>query len=255
MTFSDPGQVRFALVPQVSSAGPDAGPVFTPVGPLSVMPGGYLKVALQATDSDGDPVHFSLSSSGPLPTANLQSDGTLVFTPTPSEVGTYNLTLGASDGAKQTTQDVTLTVAPDPVTTTRLSGVVLDDAGRPLAGVPVDVEFLPESTVTGSDGSFLLDLGTGTLPSSVILEVHGEELGGPTTYPFVAADQSLLLGNGVYPGVDNVIGRPVILTPVDTAHAVTVDPTKAMTVSSTSLPRRFTVDHGLFRDESGRELL
>ena len=127
-------------------------------------------------------------------------------------------------------------MAPDPVTTTRLSGVVLDDAGRPLAGVPVDVEFLPESTVTGSDGSFLLDLGTGTLPSSVILEVHGEELGGPTTYPFVAADQSLLLGNGVYPGVDNVIGRPVILTPVDTAHAVTVDPTKAMTVSSTSLP-------------------
>ena len=63
------------------------------------MPGGYLKVALQATDPDGDPVHFSLSSSGPLPTANLQSDGTLVFTPTPSEVGTYNLTLGASDGA------------------------------------------------------------------------------------------------------------------------------------------------------------
>src|SRR5262249_31071965 len=93
VTFAYPNQARFSLLPQILSGGPDSGPNFTPVGPLSVMAGGSLKVALQAADPDGDPVHFSLTSSGPLPTGNLQSDGTLVFTPTPAEVGTYNLTV------------------------------------------------------------------------------------------------------------------------------------------------------------------
>src|SRR5262249_32816502 len=70
-------QLRFALVPQVLTAGPDRAPVFTPVGPLSVMPGGHLAVALQATDADGDGVHFDLRSTGPLPTGVIQSDGAL----------------------------------------------------------------------------------------------------------------------------------------------------------------------------------
>src|SRR5262249_33750300 len=79
VTFADPGQVRFALVPQILSGGPDGGPSFTPVGPLSVMPGGYLKVALQASDPDGEPVRFSLSSTGALPTPNLATHGMLGF--------------------------------------------------------------------------------------------------------------------------------------------------------------------------------
>src|SRR5262249_53774103 len=161
--FADPGQVRFALVPQILSGGPDGGPSFTPVGPLSVMPGGYLKVALQASDPDGEPVRFSLSSTGRLPTGDLASDGTLGLTPAPSEVGTYQLTLTASDGTHQAAQNVTLTVAADPITTTRVSGVVENAAGQPLAGVPVDIAATSASAMTAGDGSFVLDLGTGAL--------------------------------------------------------------------------------------------
>src|SRR5262249_8307183 len=153
-------------------------------------------------------------------TGNLQSDGTLTFTPTPAEVGTYHLTLVASDGPLQATQDVTLTVAADPVATTRLSGVVENAAGQPLAGGPVDSQGTSGTRTTGSDGSFLLDLGGGTVPSTVVLEVHGDQLSGPTVYPFVAADQSVLFGHALTSGVNNVLGRPIILTPVDTAHQV-----------------------------------
>jgi RHS repeat-associated protein len=236
VTFADPNQERFALVPQILSGGPDNGPNFTPVGPLSVMPGGLLKVALQASDPDGDPVHFSLKSADPLPTGNLQSDGTLVFTPTPDELGTYHLTLVASDGAQQATQNVTLTVVADPVTTTRLSGVVQNAAGQPLAGVPVDVLATSASATTASDGSFVLDMGSDTVPAEVILEVHGDQLGGPTVYPFVTAFQSVLFGHAVYQGVNNVIGRPLILTPVDTADEVTIDGSAATTVTTPAIP-------------------
>jgi RHS repeat-associated protein len=236
VVFADPRQLRFSLVPQILSGGPDHAPVFTPVGPLNVKPGGYLQVALQATDPDGDPVHFSLPSSGPLPTGNLQSDGTLVFTPTPAEVGTYHLTLVASDGALQTTQNVTLTVAADTVTATRLSGVVQVAAGHPLVGVPVDIQGTSATATTGSDGSFLLDLGSGTISPSVVVEVHGEQLGGPTVYSFVAASQAVLLGHDLYGGVNNVIGQPILLTAVDTAHEVTINPSQATTMSTAALP-------------------
>jgi RHS repeat-associated protein len=252
VVFSDPSQLRFALTPQILSGGPDHAPVFTAVGPLSVMPGGHLAVTLQATDPDGDPVHFSLRSTGPLPTGNLQSDGTLVLTPAPSEVGTYHLTLVASDGALETTQDVTLTVAADTVTTTRLSGVVQDSTGHPLAGVPVDVQGTSATAMTGSDGSFLLDLGSGPLPAAVILEVHGEQLSGPTAYPFIAADQSVLLGHAAFSGVNNVISRPILLTPEDTAHAVTISPAADATVTTPALPgASLQIPAGSLNDTSG----
>jgi hypothetical protein len=154
--FNDPGLLRFTLTPAVLTAGPNQPPNLDPIGPLSVMPGQRLVVPLHATDPDGDPITFSIQNAGTLPTGMLQADGSLLFTPTPGDVGTYNFTVAASDGALQATQPVTLTVAADPDTSTRLSGTLLSTGGQPLAAVPVELGTL--QTVTGSDGSFLLKL-------------------------------------------------------------------------------------------------
>src|SRR5262249_22575381 len=249
IVFTNPSQSRFSLVPQILTDGPDAIPTFTPVGPLTVTPGGPLAVSLQAADPDSERITFSLQSSAALPTGSLQGDGTLIFTPSPAEVGTYSFTLIASDGSREATQNVTLTVAADPVTTTRISGVVENTSGQPLANVPVDVTGV--STTTGSDGSFLLDLGSGGFVPT-ILNVHGDQRGGTLTYPFVDADLVTLLGHAVFPGANNVVPQPIFLTAVDTSDQITIDPAANTTVTTPALPgAALTIAAGTLTDSSG----
>ena len=99
-----------------------------------------------------------------MPTSMLRADGTLVITPTPDQVGTYQFSVVANDGVLSTTVPVDLTVPADPVTTTRISGFVDDDRCAPLPGVTVTAR--PVQATTGSDGSFLLDFGA-TPPASI----------------------------------------------------------------------------------------
>ena len=122
--FDVASQTRFAITPQVL-AGPNAAPNFESIGPLTTTAGATLTVPLSATDSDGDPITFAISSEAPLPTGILKADGTLVFSPQPDQLGDYEFTLIASDGSGESRQDVTLSVIADLVTTTRVSGFVL----------------------------------------------------------------------------------------------------------------------------------
>jgi RHS repeat-associated protein len=249
VSFDDPALARFRLLPQVLTGGPNRPPAFALVGPLTVTPGQQLAVSLTATDPDGDRVSFTVRSDQPLPTGILHGDGTLVFSPTPAEVGAYSLTLVAGDGAAEVTQRVTLTVAADPVTTTRLSGVVENTSGQPLAGVPVAVDGV--QATTGADGSFLLDFGSSPPPAAV-LNIHGEQLAGPAVYPFAAADLALLLGHDVYAAVNNVISRPLFLTPIDTANEAPIDPAADTTVTSPALPgAAVVVKAGTLQDGHG----
>ena len=98
ITLSDPSLVRFALAPRILSTGPELPPVLAAIAPLTVMPGQVINVPLQATDPNGDPITFTLQSSGALPTSTLQPGGTLLIAPAPSDVGT--LTRGAGTNAR-----------------------------------------------------------------------------------------------------------------------------------------------------------
>jgi RHS repeat-associated protein len=234
VTFADPKLLRFFVKPTVLTGGPDVGPTLARVGPLTVMPGHRLAVPLQASDPDGDPIAFSLQSSGPMPTSTLQSDGTLVFTPTPSDVGSYEFTVVASDGHLQATQPVSLTVSADPQTTTRISGVIEDTSNHPLAGIPIAVG--NDTTTTATDGSFLLDFGTNPPPADR-LQVHGEQANIPTTvFPFIAEKLELLLGHDVFSGVNNVISRPIFLPPLDVADGQQINPNQDQTITTAAIP-------------------
>ena len=114
-------------------------PVFEPVSSLTVMPGDRISVPLRANDPEGEPIQFFLESEEPLPTGMLAADGTLMFAPTPEQVGTFEFTVIASDGEQESRQLVTLEVVADPVTTTRVSGVIQDTTQMPLAGVVVEI--------------------------------------------------------------------------------------------------------------------
>ncbi|HEY2415095.1 MAG TPA: RHS repeat-associated core domain-containing protein [Pirellulaceae bacterium] len=233
LRFKNPNNIPFALKPQVLVGGANHAPVFSPVGDLSVMPGGVLRVPLQATDADGDPIYFSTSDLAGLPFGTLQTDNTLVFRPAPSQLGDYSFDIFASDGKLQTTQHLTLHVVADSITTTRVSGQILVTSGQPLANMQIEIGGV--NGLTGSDGSFALDLGSGSVVSDTI-KVRGDLYTGAASYPFIAEKLAFILDHDVYLHVNNVIDRPIYLPALDTANGKTIDPAHDTTVTTAAIP-------------------
>jgi RHS repeat-associated protein len=232
VTFFDPQLVAFFIRPEVK-AGANHAPVINPLGPFNVMPGSSLSIPLQATDADGDQLTYSLQSNPSLPTGELGADGTLVFRPTPTQLGAYTFNVEASDGAITTTRTVTLNVNPDPITTTRVSGVVRQVNGQPLANMRVEVGAV--QAITGADGTFMLDLGTGPLASDTI-KVRGDLFTGSTSYPFIAERLSLVLEHDVFLHYNNVITRPIYLPVLDDANAKQINPLQDTLVTTDAIP-------------------
>jgi RHS repeat-associated protein len=230
LTFSDPGLARFVLAPQVLAGAANQAPTLSPIGPLTVAPGGHLSVQLQASDPDGDPVQFSVR--GTMPTGNLQTDGTLTFDPTPADVGTYNFTAVASDGVLESTQPVTLTVAGTASATTSIAGVVQDTSGHPVAGVPLTLG--SAMATTAADGRFTLSF-TGAVPAT-LLAVNGGQAPGSVVYPSLSVPLSQVLTHAVYTGFSNAIDRPIYLTPLDVAEAAAVSAAQDTTITTSTLP-------------------
>ncbi|MCB9940713.1 MAG: hypothetical protein H6823_20945 [Planctomycetaceae bacterium] len=225
--FDNPARVPFVISPLII-AGANQPPMLEAIGPLTVMPGGVLRTQLNATDPDGDTVTFSLKATGSnndsalqLPTGMLRGSGLLEFMPKPDQLGTYTFDIVASDGALESRRTVTLNVVADPITTTRISGKVLQVNGQPLAGMQVELGAV--QGITMADGSFLLDLGNGPIVSETI-KVRGELFTGPQAYPFIAEKLPLVLEHDIYPSVNNVIDRPIYLPALDVAGGKIIDP-------------------------------
>jgi RHS repeat-associated protein len=230
IVINNPNNIQFDLQPTLLTGGANRAPVFNAIGNLTVMPGGQLEVPLVATDPDGDSVVFSYRADGGLPTGTLKGNGSLVFKPKPGEIGTYALTLIASDGGLQTEQTITVTVAPDPVTTTRLSGVIQNTSKQALAGVTLDLGGV--TTTTAADGSFQLEF-TSAVPSDTLKILITNV--GAVVYPSIAEKLPMLLGHDLYNNVNNVIARPIYLPPIDMANAMTIDPNVNATVTTTNI--------------------
>jgi RHS repeat-associated protein len=220
-------------VTRVTSSG--GAPVLNPISDITLSPGGRAQVKLQATDPGGLALTYALSndSGGPIPTGSLAADGTMTFAPTPAELGTYHLTAVASDGTLQGTQQFTLSVVADPVTTTRISGVVEDANGTPLAGVPVSIGSV--SRKTGANGAFSLDLGQGT-PTATTITVSGDQFSGAASYPHVTLNFNLALDHPVYAGFNNAFTQPIYLSAINPASSVTVNPAQLTTLTNPAIP-------------------
>ncbi len=252
--FDNPSRIPFALSPQIL-AGPNRAPVLAAIGPLTVRPGENLVTKLNATDSDGDRVTFSLVATQSslagleLPNGSLGVDGQLEFRPEPNQLGTFKFDVIASDGAWRAVRSVTLNVVADTNITTRISGRVLDIDQSPLAGMQVEIGAVKGLTAT--DGSFTLNLGSGIVVSDT-LKVRGEKFTGARVYPFIAEKLPLLLQHDVYQGVNNVMSRPIFLPPLDMANAVLIDPTRDTLVTTAALPgMALKVDAGTLMNQQG----
>jgi hypothetical protein len=155
VSFSDAELQQFSLQPTFLTGGITQSPVLPTISPITITPGASFDIPIPATDTDGDPITFSITSDSGLPTHTI-SNGKLTFTPSPDQLGTYHFTLIASVGSLETRQDVNLTIAPDPITTTRISGVIQDSEQHPISNATVELGGI--QTVTAADGSFQLAL-------------------------------------------------------------------------------------------------
>lgn len=195
---------------------------------LTVMPGQQLK--LESKEIFGKNANFALESEQNLPTGNLDSDGTLIFKPSPSQIGSYDFTLVARDGEEVTSKKFNLAVVADTETTTRISGVIQNTDQKALAGVKVKIGDI--STTTNADGSFILTI---PLQGTALIIEPGQQVNN-VVYPSIAEPLHLLLGHDVYANVKNVIDRPIYLPPIDIDNAQTIDPTITQIVTSKAIP-------------------
>ena len=250
VVFTNPNLIRFGLDTTVLVGSPNAAPVFEPIGSLTVTPGEKLELPLAATDKDGDTVTYKLKANGNLPTGKLDGNGTLKFQPKPNEIGSYEFTAIASDGASEVSQTVTIDVVADLITTTRISGVIENVQQQPLAGVVIELGEL--ETVTDTDGSFTIE--TDQPLTEDTLKVRGIDLEGDKVYPFIAEKLPLLLGQEVYAGFNNVIDRPIYLPALDVASGKVIDPNKDVTVTTENIPEASVfVEAGSLSTQSGED--
>lgn len=234
LIIESPNLQPFSLDAEVLLGQPNRGPTLQPIAPLTVMAGDVVEVSLDAVDPDGDRLQFGLTPAESMPTTQLRNDGTLVFAPSPDQVGTYQFMVSARDGLQRVEQMINLTVVADPLTSTRVSGRVLDVDGTPLVGMLVEIGAI--QGLTTSDGSFTLDLGSSALVSDT-LKIRGDQFPGEgVAYPFIAERLPLLLEHGIFNGTKNVIPRPIYLPKLDVAGGSIVDPATDTTVAQEFAP-------------------
>ncbi len=162
LELDNPSLTQFSLITQVRVGPPNAPPVFDSIGTLSVMPGATLTVPLSATDTDGDPVAFSIDTSVPLPNLTLATDK-LIIEPAPDQVGQYQLQITATDGAGTDQQTAMLDVVLDAITTTRISGRVQNTDEQPLENIVLQLGRF--QTATAADGSYTIEIPSFVAPT------------------------------------------------------------------------------------------
>jgi RHS repeat-associated protein len=177
--------------------------------------GSTLDLTVRPGDLSGPQVVYTITPQ-PLPAGATFDRGTgrFRFAPAPGQVGLYSFAVTASDGTRTATQRLPITVTHPPRDSTAVSGQVVDEAGRPLAGVPVALGTL--RTVTDRDGRFRLD-GVAGRPGPLV--VDGSHAAGAGDLLTVMAPVDQFLGHPLHDRADNVVAEPITVPRVDLAHA------------------------------------
>jgi hypothetical protein len=159
-------------------------------------------------------------------TVNTDSDGRAWVTPA---LGTTrdNTFTASIDGAAQPAVFVATGKPAGPPGQTRISGVVLDNEGLPIAGVSMRIEGTTLAVQTNDQGQFTI-------------------AAAPVGYVKLIADGSTAQRSGTWPmleyavytiaGQNNTLEMPVYLLPIDVRRGIFVDETTGGTLTIPELP-------------------
>ncbi len=174
--------------------------------PLSVAVGGALDVTLPNLGLGTSGLTFTITPQ-PLPANMLfnRQTGELTFTPAPDQHGEFDFSVAVSNGSRFGQIALPITVTAPTLSSTEISGQVVDENGDPLADMPVTIAGI--STVTNSSGDFTLtDVPDNPGPISA-----GGSVGSEQGRLDLTAPVAQLLGHDLYADADNVIHSPLIL--------------------------------------------
>jgi RHS repeat-associated protein len=241
VVINDPSLVAFSFKPVVLQGAAAPLPDLSSLNVLTVKVGDKIDIPLAG--------ELAIKTNVKLPTGAITGDSHLVFTPAPDQIGSYSFTLIARNGGTEVTQNVTLNVVADPITTTRVTGMIADTSQAGLAGVLV--ELAGYQATTDSSGKFTIVLPDSSAGDT--LKVYGQRIqGGGVTYPFIAEKMPLLLGHDIYRGVNNQIDRPIYLPTIDVSTGTTVNPGAETFVTNPQLVgAKVDVAAGSLFDKSG----
>jgi RHS repeat-associated protein len=241
VVINDPSLAAFSFKPVVLQGAAAPLPDLSSLATLTVKVGDKIDIPLQG--------ELAIKTATKLPIGKITGDSHLVFTPAPDQVGSYTFTLIARNGGTEVSQNITLNVIADPITTTRVTGVIADTNQGGLAGVLVELSGY--QATTDSSGKFTIVLPESSAGDT--LKVYGQRIqGGGITYPFIAEKMGLLLGHDIYRGVNNQIDRPIYLPTVDVTTGTTVNPGVSTVVTNPRLVgAQVTVAANSLFDKSG----
>jgi Glucodextranase, domain B len=181
------------------------------------------------------PVTFTVVDGGgtfngqPSLVVNTDSDGRAVARPAlgPNAGEDNNRFTAVASGASANATFVASGRAAGPVAMTSVTGVILDNTSVPIAGVSVRIEGTTLTAQTDAQGQFTI----GSAPVGYVkLFVDGSTAQRPGTWP------TLEYALYTLPGVDNSVGMPIYLLPIDTTRGVFVDDTNGGTLTLPELP-------------------
>jgi RHS repeat-associated protein len=241
VVINDPSLAAFSFKPVVLQGAAAPLPDLSSLKTLTVKVGDKIDIPLAG--------ELAIKTTTKLPTGAITGDSHLVFTPSPDQVGSYTFTLIARNGGTEVTQNVTLNVVADPITTTRVTGIIADVNQAGLANVLV--ELAGYQATTDVAGKFTIVLPESSAGDT--LKIYGQRIqGGGVTYPFIAEKMGLLLGHDIYRGVNNQIDRPIYLPTIDMSTGTTVNPGAETFVTNPKLVgAKVDVAAGSLFDKSG----
>jgi YD repeat-containing protein len=253
VTFDDLALTQFSLTPTFLVGSQDVAPTFKSLGTITVKPGERFTTDLIATDPNNVPIGIGLenivSGNADGLSAQIDSLGQLTIAPSPTQIGTHTFTLTARQGNLFVTQDVTVNVVSDPITTTRVSGKILGTDGTVLAGAVITLG--NAIATTNALGEFTL-----TVPATETASVlKVTERIAPTGigHSGFSTDLNTLLGHSLYAGSNNQLVDAILVPLIDFSRAVSVDSTDRFVVTNSLLPQvALTIPSGSLVDAGGQ---
>jgi RHS repeat-associated protein len=253
ITLDDPALAQFVLAPMFLAGAPDVAPTLKSLEPISVKPGERFTTDLIATDPNGVPISIGLQDlvDGNAAGLSVEIDNLnrLVIVPSPTQIGTHSFTLVARQGNLVTTQAVTVNVIPDPITDTRVSGVITGTDGAILSGVSISVG--NTTVTTDAAGKFTLTLPAGETASTLKVAERFAPVG--VSHSSFSTDLKTLLGHNLYTGANNQLASAIRVSLIDYSQAANVDSTHQSIVTNSQLPQAaLTIASGSLVDGSGQ---